>query len=211
MESKVISCISGISYVMMLLRYLRMKSDTFTHKFNPDPLLVKARKQGLWPKPVVCRDCGLVEIALHHHHRKADDEDFEPEDPEMAGDRTLPKPAVNREIGEHEFVPSGYMHGICEMCGLPDIVGKHPRKAKGPGRPRKVDAAQPEVDAAPVAVGGPRAGKSAGAEKLLQILIDQDLLSRVDDFRYSKRFESRATAIRWLLDWALAQAPEVGR
>jgi hypothetical protein len=33
------------------------------------------------------------------------------------------------------------------------------------------------------------------------------LLKRIDDFRFKHRFESRAAAIKWLLDWALAQKP----
>ena len=36
---------------------------------------------------------------------------------------------------------------------------------------------------------------------------DDQLLRRVDDFRFKHRFESRSEAVRWLLDWALKQKP----
>ena len=42
---------------------------------------------------------------------------------------------------------------------------------------------------------------------LLNFVIEPELLERVDDFRYKHRFESRAAAIKWLLDWALKQKP----
>lgn len=42
---------------------------------------------------------------------------------------------------------------------------------------------------------------------LLNFLIEPELLKRVDNFRFSNRFESRAAAIKWLLDWALSQKP----
>lgn len=42
---------------------------------------------------------------------------------------------------------------------------------------------------------------------LLNFVIDQDLLDRIDEFRYDNRFPSRAAAIKWLLDWALKQNP----
>jgi hypothetical protein len=46
------------------------------------------------------------------------------------------------------------------------------------------------------------------AEKsLLNFLVEADLLKRIDDFRFKHRFESRAAAIKWLLDWALNQKP----
>jgi hypothetical protein len=38
---------------------------------------------------------------------------------------------------------------------------------------------------------------------LLTFVIDQELLERLDDFRFEQRFQSRAQAIRWLLEWAL--------
>jgi hypothetical protein len=43
---------------------------------------------------------------------------------------------------------------------------------------------------------------------LLNFVIDPELLKRLDDFRFKNRFESRAAAIKWLLDWALNQKPK---
>jgi hypothetical protein len=42
----------------------------------------------------------------------------------------------------------------------------------------------------------------------LHFLIDPELLKRVDDFRFKNRFDSRAAAIKWLLEWALDQKPK---
>ncbi len=42
---------------------------------------------------------------------------------------------------------------------------------------------------------------------LLSFVIEEDLLQRVENFRYDHRFPSRAAAIKWLLEWALKQAP----
>lgn len=51
-----------------------------------------------------------------------------------------------------------------------------------------------------------------GTEKpILNFVIDPALLSRIDDFRFKSRFESRAAAVKWLLEWALDQGPEVKR
>jgi hypothetical protein len=41
----------------------------------------------------------------------------------------------------------------------------------------------------------------------LNFVIDQQLLKRVDDWRFKHRFPTRAAAIKWLLDWALNQKP----
>jgi hypothetical protein len=46
-------------------------------------------------------------------------------------------------------------------------------------------------------------------KNLLNFLVDTELLKRLDDFRFKHRFESRAAAIKWLLDWALNQKPAV--
>jgi hypothetical protein len=47
-----------------------------------------------------------------------------------------------------------------------------------------------------------------GSEKpLLNFVIEPDLLKRIDDFRFKQRFQARAAAIKWLLDWALSQKP----
>jgi metal-responsive CopG/Arc/MetJ family transcriptional regulator len=43
--------------------------------------------------------------------------------------------------------------------------------------------------------------------QLLHMRYDDQLLRRVDDFRFKHRFESRSEAVRWLLDWALKQKP----
>ncbi len=49
----------------------------------------------------------------------------------------------------------------------------------------------------------------AGDKPLLNFLVEPELLKRVDDFRFKNRFDSRAAAIKWLLDWALDQKPAV--
>ena len=41
----------------------------------------------------------------------------------------------------------------------------------------------------------------------VHMLFEKDLLSRIDDFRFKQRFESRTDAIKWLLTWALDQKP----
>jgi len=41
--------------------------------------------------------------------------------------------------------------------------------------------------------------------------IDPDLLEAIDDFRYANRFPSRASAVIWLLQWALRQKPSPKR
>ena len=43
-----------------------------------------------------------------------------------------------------------------------------------------------------------------GSEKpFLHFVVDAELLARLDEFRFEQRFESRAAAIKWLLDAAL--------
>lgn len=42
----------------------------------------------------------------------------------------------------------------------------------------------------------------------LSFIIDPELLERIDEFRFRWRFQSRASAIRWLLDWALHRKPD---
>jgi len=39
------------------------------------------------------------------------------------------------------------------------------------------------------------------------IKLDEAILKRLDDFRFTRRFESRSDALRWLLNWALDQKP----
>jgi len=38
---------------------------------------------------------------------------------------------------------------------------------------------------------------------LLNFLIEPELLKKVDDFRFKHRFDSRAAAVKWLLEAAL--------
>ncbi len=42
----------------------------------------------------------------------------------------------------------------------------------------------------------------------LSFVADTALIKRLDDFRFAHRFKSRATAIKWLLAWALGQNPQ---
>jgi len=43
--------------------------------------------------------------------------------------------------------------------------------------------------------------------QLLNFLVEKDLLDRIDDFRFERRFPSRAAAIKSLLETALSQRP----
>jgi hypothetical protein len=45
---------------------------------------------------------------------------------------------------------------------------------------------------------------------LLNFIVDDGLLKRIEDFRFKNRFPTRTAAIKWLLDWALKQKPSVG-
>lgn len=46
------------------------------------------------------------------------------------------------------------------------------------------------------------------AEKtLVHMLFDNALLKRIDDFRFTHRFQSRTAAVRWLVQWALSKNP----
>lgn len=48
-----------------------------------------------------------------------------------------------------------------------------------------------------------------GSDKpLLTFVADEEWIRNVDDFRFENRFQSRAEAIRWLVEWALKQKPE---
>jgi hypothetical protein len=51
------------------------------------------------------------------------------------------------------------------------------------------------------------ASEMASDKPFLSFVIEPELLKRLDDFRFKNRFESRAAAIKWLLDWALGQKP----
>jgi hypothetical protein len=47
------------------------------------------------------------------------------------------------------------------------------------------------------------------AKPILNFVVDSALLKRLDDFRFRNRFPTRAAAVKWLLDWALREKPEV--
>lgn len=44
--------------------------------------------------------------------------------------------------------------------------------------------------------------------QMLTFVVPKELLARIDDYRFEHRFRSRAAAIKWLLEWALAQNPQ---
>lgn len=46
---------------------------------------------------------------------------------------------------------------------------------------------------------------------VLNLIMEPELIERIDDFRFANRFPSRAAAIKWLLTWALDQSPQVDR
>lgn len=48
----------------------------------------------------------------------------------------------------------------------------------------------------------------ASQKPMLTFVIDDALLRRIDDYRFEHRFESRAAAIKWLMEWALDQTPQ---
>ncbi len=52
--------------------------------------------------------------------------------------------------------------------------------------------------------------KETVEKQMVHLLIDQPLLKRLDDFRFGYRFESRAAAARWLMEWALNKKAKPG-
>lgn len=42
----------------------------------------------------------------------------------------------------------------------------------------------------------------------LHIPISKDLMERIDNYRFDARFQARAEAVRFLLEWALKQNPK---
>jgi len=44
--------------------------------------------------------------------------------------------------------------------------------------------------------------------QMLTFVVPKELLARIDDYRFEHRFRSRAAAIKWPLEWALAQNPQ---
>ncbi len=45
-------------------------------------------------------------------------------------------------------------------------------------------------------------------KQFLSFIVEDELLQRLDDFRFAHRFTSRAAAIKWLLLEALSQNPK---
>lgn len=43
---------------------------------------------------------------------------------------------------------------------------------------------------------------------LINLVIDEELLERLEDWRFTNRMPSRAAAIKWLLIWALDHNPD---
>lgn len=43
---------------------------------------------------------------------------------------------------------------------------------------------------------------------LIHLNMDEELIERLDDWRFSRRMPSRAAAFKWLLSWALEQNPD---
>lgn len=43
---------------------------------------------------------------------------------------------------------------------------------------------------------------------LINLVMEPELIERIDDFRFARRFPSRAAAMKWLLTWALDRQPE---
>jgi hypothetical protein len=46
------------------------------------------------------------------------------------------------------------------------------------------------------------------ANAILNFVADPELIERLDDFRFKNRFENRAAAVKWLLDYALEKDPK---
>jgi metal-responsive CopG/Arc/MetJ family transcriptional regulator len=42
----------------------------------------------------------------------------------------------------------------------------------------------------------------------VHLRLKRELLEKIDDFRFTHRFESRTQAIHWLLEFALSQNPK---
>lgn len=43
---------------------------------------------------------------------------------------------------------------------------------------------------------------------MVHVQMENSLVGRLDDFRFSKRFPSRSAAMKYLLNWALERSPE---
>ncbi len=44
--------------------------------------------------------------------------------------------------------------------------------------------------------------------RLINSVMSEDLIKRVDDFRFGNRFNSRAEAMRFLMEWSLDKGAE---
>jgi metal-responsive CopG/Arc/MetJ family transcriptional regulator len=49
---------------------------------------------------------------------------------------------------------------------------------------------------------------SLGDKKMIHLQLEQELVNRLDDFRFSHRIDNRTDVIRLLLDWALKNYKE---
>lgn len=47
----------------------------------------------------------------------------------------------------------------------------------------------------------------AEERRYVNVLFDETVLQKLDDFRFRHRFPSRTEAIRWLVGWALNEKP----
>lgn len=52
-------------------------------------------------------------------------------------------------------------------------------------------------------------GQMTTGKTLMHVSMEDDLLKRLDDFRFERRFPSRAAALKSLLRWALTQNPNL--
>ncbi|MDY6827588.1 MAG: hypothetical protein SVV67_10570 [Bacillota bacterium] len=48
------------------------------------------------------------------------------------------------------------------------------------------------------------------ANKLITFVMPENLINRIDDYRFEQRFDSRAETMRFLLKWALERKPKKG-
>lgn len=47
--------------------------------------------------------------------------------------------------------------------------------------------------------------------RLINVMMSEQLIKRVDDFRFKNRCNSRAEAMRFLMEWALEHGAKKGR
>ena len=52
---------------------------------------------------------------------------------------------------------------------------------------------------------------AAARGPFLTFAVEENLLKRIDDCRDTNHFPTRTAALRWRLEWALKQKPEVPR